>query len=183
MLKKHETGEVEVSYESSVSDETSDEDSDDSDADEPSEPSTRDANFTKLLKLKAAALAKRFDHLPAPLHVFDLHPRAMVDSGITRDFGKSSYGAGVGASDNLPLSVIGETRVSALRIAEARCVCAGYPSQIVAPLSLKHEKVEILLKAASWHAGFGTYFPSTTLRLCDPPDYPYTVYVIHITTD
>jgi hypothetical protein len=97
------------------------------------------------LRSKADALLRRFARFPRdPLRATDVDPRALIDHDASWD--------------NTPLDAIERARVATdgdetrVEINEARCAAARLPPAVAAVASRRFQ-VDVLLKAASWHAG------------------------------
>ena len=123
-------------------DDSDDDDSDDDDSDD-DDPIGGVSRAT--LRSKADALLRRFARFPRdPLRATDVDPRALIDHDASWD--------------NTPLDAIERARVvtdgdeTRVEINEARCAAARLPPAVAAVASRRFQ-VDVLLKAASWHAG------------------------------
>ena len=97
------------------------------------------------LRSKADALLRRFARFPRdPLRATDVDPRALIEHDASWD--------------NTPLDAIERARVATdgdetrVEMNEARCAAARLPPAVAAVAS-RRVQVDVLLKAASWHAG------------------------------
>jgi hypothetical protein len=131
--------------ERSSSDGSSSEGDDDSDDDETSDDDPIGGVSRATLRSKADALLRRFARFPRdPLRATDVDPRALIDHDASWD--------------NTPLDAIERARVATdgdetrVEINEARCAAARLPPAVAAVASRRFQ-VDVLLKAASWHAG------------------------------
>ena len=131
--------------ERSSSDGSSSEGDDDSDDDETSDDDPIGGVSRATLRSKADALLRRFARFPKdPLRATDVDPRALIDHDASWD--------------NTPLDAIERARVATdgdetrVEINEARCAAARLPPAVAAVASRRFQ-VDVLLKAASWHAG------------------------------
>ena len=120
-----------------------DDDSDDDDETSDDDPIGGVSRAT--LRSKADALLRRFARFPRdPLRATDVDPRALIDHDASWD--------------NTPLDAIERARVATdgdetrVEINEARCAAARLPPAVAAVASRRFQ-VDVLLKAASWHAG------------------------------
>jgi serine/threonine protein kinase len=125
---------------SSEGDDDSDDDDDETSDDDPIGGVSR-----ATLRSKADALLRRFARFPRdPLRATDVDPRALIDHDASWD--------------NTPLDAIERARVATdgdetrVEINEARCAAARLPPAVAAVASRRFQ-VDVLLKAASWHAG------------------------------
>jgi hypothetical protein len=131
--------------ERSSSDGSSSEGDDDSDDDKTSDDDPIGGVSRATLRSKADALLRRFARFPRdPLRATDVDPRALIDHDASWD--------------NTPLDAIERARVATdgdetrVEINEARCAAARLPPTVAAVASRRFQ-VDVLLKAASWHAG------------------------------
>uniref|UniRef100_A0A7S0CQI4 non-specific serine/threonine protein kinase n=1 Tax=Micromonas pusilla TaxID=38833 RepID=A0A7S0CQI4_MICPS len=131
--------------ERSSSDGSSSEGDDDSDDDKTSDDDPIGGVSRATLRSKADALLRRFARFPRdPLRATDVDPRALIDHDASWD--------------NTPLDAIERARVATdgdetrVEINEARCAAARLPPAVAAVASRRFQ-VDVLLKAASWHAG------------------------------
>ena len=118
-------------------------DSDDDDDDDDDDPIGGVSRAT--LRSKADALLRRFARFPRdPLRATDVDPRALIEHDASWD--------------NAPLDAIERARVATdgdetrVEMNEARCAAARLPPAVAAVAS-RRVQVDVLLKAASWHAG------------------------------